>query len=418
MKYLFLDTNIFLHFEDFEEIPWNTIPGISDECCLCIAPTVLDELDDQKDNSKGKIQKRARKYSRKLYDIIMQSKSSKYKVISIPESTPTAEDAAKLDITKNDNKILLSALKSNYDKHDIIVVSSDRHILIKASQLGLGHLLMPEEYQLHENESTSGDKSKEAQPNILVPQQFFPKVILTMEGEVQSLHFKRPTIIDIKAKLEERLEVIKAEVPEKKYTEPKSTNDYLSLLRLMPFNTKESVEKYNKERAEYINEEYAYNHLLIQKEALNQRFKKLSFEIINVGQAPSGDNVIVVEFPQKVKLYTVKESKDCFPITIPYKPSPNPMLPRETLRTMASLQQGYGKENVWLWNKDKPIKKHKFILEQETLMHNFKRDSGLSLYIDTELQDTFSIRWSIQASNAPTIEEGSLDVILDNPAQE
>ena len=145
MKYLFLDTNIFLHFEDFEEIPWNTIPGISDECCLCIAPTVLDELDDQKDNSKGKIQKRARKYSRKLYDIIMQSKSSKYKVISIPESTPTAEDAAKLDITKNDNKILLSALKSNYDKHDIIVVSSDRHILIKASQLGLGHLLMPEE---------------------------------------------------------------------------------------------------------------------------------------------------------------------------------------------------------------------------------------------------------------------------------
>ena len=110
MKYLFLDTNIFLHFEDFEEIPWNTIPGISDECCLCIAPTVLDELDDQKDNSKGKIQKRARKYSRKLYDIIMQSKSSKYKVISIPESTPTAEDAAKLDITKNDNKILLSAL--------------------------------------------------------------------------------------------------------------------------------------------------------------------------------------------------------------------------------------------------------------------------------------------------------------------
>ena len=128
--------------------------------------------------------------------------------------------------------------------------------------------------------------------------------------------------------------------------------------------------------------------------------------------------MIVVEFPQKVKLYTVKESKDCFPITIPYKPSPNPMLPRETLRTMSSLQQGYGKENVWLWNKDKPIKKHKFILEQETLMHNFKRDSGLSLYIDTELQDTFSIRWSIQASNAPTIEEGSLDVILDNPAQD
>ena len=36
MKYLFLDTNIFLHFEDFEEIPWNTIPGISDECCLDI----------------------------------------------------------------------------------------------------------------------------------------------------------------------------------------------------------------------------------------------------------------------------------------------------------------------------------------------------------------------------------------------
>ena len=53
MKYIFLDTNIFIHFQFYEQISWQEIVG--DEYKLIIAPIVLDELDKHKTNPNKKI---------------------------------------------------------------------------------------------------------------------------------------------------------------------------------------------------------------------------------------------------------------------------------------------------------------------------------------------------------------------------
>ena len=60
MKYLFLDTNIYLHYLDIEQIKWKDIIEDSD-FTIVVPRVVLREIDKHKDQSRGKIQKRAKK---------------------------------------------------------------------------------------------------------------------------------------------------------------------------------------------------------------------------------------------------------------------------------------------------------------------------------------------------------------------
>ena len=54
MKYLLLDTNIYLHYIDFEQIDWGTIIG-DKEYEIVVPYTVIKEIDKYKDGPKSKI---------------------------------------------------------------------------------------------------------------------------------------------------------------------------------------------------------------------------------------------------------------------------------------------------------------------------------------------------------------------------
>ena len=58
MKYLLLDTNIYLHYIDFEQIDWGTIIG-DKEYEIVVPYTVIKEIDKYKDGPKSKIKVRA-----------------------------------------------------------------------------------------------------------------------------------------------------------------------------------------------------------------------------------------------------------------------------------------------------------------------------------------------------------------------
>lgn len=65
MRYVFLDTNVFLQFKDFEQIPWGEL--IWDKnFTIVVSDVVCWEVDKHKDSARGKVQKRAKKVSRKL----------------------------------------------------------------------------------------------------------------------------------------------------------------------------------------------------------------------------------------------------------------------------------------------------------------------------------------------------------------
>lgn len=70
MKYLVLDTNVFIHYKDFEHIDWKSLVG--DDTTICITQKVIGEIDKHKDQSRGRIQKRAKKISARFSAIFLQ----------------------------------------------------------------------------------------------------------------------------------------------------------------------------------------------------------------------------------------------------------------------------------------------------------------------------------------------------------
>lgn len=76
MKYLILDTNVFLHYKDFEQIDWKSIVG--DDVTICVTQVVLGEIDKHKDQSRGRIQKRAKKISSRFSEIFLHENVAIY----------------------------------------------------------------------------------------------------------------------------------------------------------------------------------------------------------------------------------------------------------------------------------------------------------------------------------------------------
>lgn len=65
---LFIDTNVLLHFQTFDEVACNKIVG--GDCELQIAPIIIDELDKHKNNQNTKIARRARMIAGKLEKLL------------------------------------------------------------------------------------------------------------------------------------------------------------------------------------------------------------------------------------------------------------------------------------------------------------------------------------------------------------
>lgn len=76
MKYLLLDTNIYLHYKDFEQIDWDTI--VNDKDFTIIVPyTVVREIDKYKDGPRGKIKTRVKSVSSKFGDYFLDDNYQK-----------------------------------------------------------------------------------------------------------------------------------------------------------------------------------------------------------------------------------------------------------------------------------------------------------------------------------------------------
>ena len=73
-----LDTNIYLHYQWFEDIPWKDILKTefgytNKKIGICVPLKVLQEISDKKDSERGKIQKRAKKISSFMGEVFLPS---------------------------------------------------------------------------------------------------------------------------------------------------------------------------------------------------------------------------------------------------------------------------------------------------------------------------------------------------------
>lgn len=417
MKYLFLDTNIYLHYIDVEQIDWGNLCEDA-EIKIVVPRIVIREIDKHKDQGRGKIQKRAKSISTKFAQVFLENKSSAYPFVdcSDPSSASFANSAFNTNI--NDDWFILSALQSGFAREDILIVSSDTNLLLKAKENELDFIMMPEKYRLKEELSDEEKEIKSLKAELDKYKNRQPKPLITFDGEETRIVLSKPKERNIENEVFAYMEKIRQENP---YMEKTDSDLHRRTLGFPKSSyTKEQVDEYNEKLDEYFQEEEEVKRFLIQKENLDGRFQKLSFYLSNVGTAQTGNMNILIEFPSDIKLYN-ENSRSSVNDVKPTKPIFIDILTGLNRRALEALNNDFltpfgtvQKPQISYWNIDKELKEHKFHLQYSGLNHimTLPLDIENSIYIDTGNCKNFTIRWCIIDSKLIEPREGILNVVI------
>lgn len=413
MKYLFLDTNIYLHYIDVEQIDWNEVVG--DTNITIVVPRItIREIDQHKDQSRGKIQKRAKVISAKFAQAFLEEKTFKYPFALCDEPAASSFDGGKFNIHINDDWFILSALHSNYDVADIVVISSDTNLLLKAKENGLNFKRMLEKYQLKEELSDEEKEIKALKVELEKYRNRQPKLSILFENRDSKIIFKKPQERDLKEELILYMRNLKNKNPYEKKT---NIDLYNSLGISLPLYSQEQIDQYNQELNDYFKEEEEYRHFLLQKEILDERFREISFCIKNDGTDQTGDMDIFIEFPAHVKLYN-KYSKTSRDDVAPIIPQING-INRKLLQsiTIDKYMTPFRRDEtpqLYCWDINQTIEDREFKFHRSNLNHKLilALDIEDSIYIDTGICGSFDIQWYVVDSKQINPIEGTLNVII------
>lgn len=414
MKYLFLDTNVFLHYIPFEDIPWKNL--VSDDFTIVITPIVQQELDKHKDQSRDRIQKRARKISSLLFDYLLSKKKCSVPIVRCKEPVPTDEDRSLLDLSVNDNRIVLSALKSGYPIEDIIFVTGDRTNVFRANDNNIGYLFLEETYRLKPEKTEEEKRIEELERRLKEATERVPDPKIQFEDGRTEIRFERYLPENIDSIIAKKMDSIKKDVPELVFEE-KSDRAFPELDRTIMALQGSWNPRYNQDRQEYLEEEEAYLRLAVERDCLNNRFARISFRLKNDGCAPTGEEKVILKVPDNLKIYTKRKSMARYEYIKPLKPSNRfGGLPRETQRNILNIGIPYsGSDNyIWMWNPDIPIEHSGiFEIEPDSVMQKLSEPLELEFYIDLQFEKSFDIQWGVIDEFLPDPVTGNLSVIIN-----
>ena len=421
MKYLFLDTNIFLHFQNFEQIPWGNLVGDVD-FKIIVSDIVAGEIDKYKDGARGKIQKKAKVLSKLLGDVFLGDKNLSISLgycTSCPEKLPD-EVRAKFNPSSQDDQILMGILASDYPKENVVVVSYDNPILIKAKAHGLCFLRMPDDFLLKEELSEEEKELERCKKEIAAYKNRMSKPVLLLNKEKVCLKIKRSPIFDIEKELAKHMQIIHSQHPYKELPSiTKDTTPFGSVFEGCFIIDKDGVKNYNNYLDSYYGREEKYYRILLEKKMLDERMFELSFSLGNEGTDETGNINIFVKFPNGIKLYTDRSKKNVDvdkPMVPPaYSPFTDPRL-QESMRLMSPSPSGGN--SVKIWNLDADTSKRDFSYITSAVNHHVVHslesiEEVDGIYIDKETCGNFKIEYHIIDSKHIDSIDGVINVVIE-----
>lgn len=149
VAYLFLDTNIILHYQAFHSIPWPQLTG--KPVCLMFAIAVIDELDKKKYEASQHLRERARSM---LPKIVAAAQGQ----LTLPKDTQAQLYIVEqvdwerygLDRTSNDDRLMGQILrfKEEPGHEDVRIVTGDMGMWLRVQRVGVPTLHLPDAYLL------------------------------------------------------------------------------------------------------------------------------------------------------------------------------------------------------------------------------------------------------------------------------
>lgn len=158
--FVFLDTNIFLEYQEFTQIDWRTVTG-RQEVCLVVTRINMQELDDFKYDPKSqRRQRRSRKISKKILDILQASGNLETEIPERPgvslrylTSFPNTENFPELRQNNNDDQMIASILEfktSNPEikTESIVLITADSGPQLLALHYTIPSIRLDDKFQL------------------------------------------------------------------------------------------------------------------------------------------------------------------------------------------------------------------------------------------------------------------------------
>ena len=391
-----LDSNIFLHYKNFEDIPWQEELGC-DDITIVLTAMVIEEIDDKKDNEKGKIQKRAKTVSSRIAEILLYDNTGKYPVIFLESAYSTEEERRQYHLDRNDNQILYDVAMSGLDKDDVTIISSDNSMLIRAKQQGFRIHKLDDKYLLKEELSK---EEKEAQAAIKELERLInriPEPILIFENGDNNMKIKRASAVNREAEVGKRIEELRLKWPEKTIEEEK----YSVFGNTSSNASPEMIVQYNASRRKYIEDSEKKIRLEVERDDLQHRMKRIAILIYNKGTASTGKMNIFIDIPGRIKLYWVN-SKKKVDYDEPSTPSYYPYL-----KAIPAFSSNTPK--IEMWNMVDYIRDDQLKSTIDSLNH--KLQHGLfTLYVDSATCPNFKLKWILVDAALPDPVKGVLNV--------
>ncbi|GAB5492978.1 MAG: hypothetical protein Phog2KO_31930 [Phototrophicaceae bacterium] len=424
MLYCFLDTNMFLHFQPFDNISWINELKVN-EVTICITFKTLSELDEKK-----------REHKHRNRVISVQKKIKQYKDKSIAEniSFQIIQEASYKWLRENgfdpenpDSKIIgnISYFKSQHIADEIIVVTDDVNFQLRAEAKGLRYFEIDEKYRLPSELSAEQKELQKLRREIQKIENATPKLKMMFrdknDEEKNQLQFEvdfSETII-----FQNKLEQLK----QKKYEELEYIDDikngnssYSNLISSMRiygetiYPTQEEVDKYHEDLDNFIHTEYT-DYLKSQWMYNLDKEQLFSFRLalINSGTKPAQNVDVHLHFQDVFELLEDLE----FELEEPYPPTrPKPKNRNSILMTYSpTIQRYYNEPSPTSFSINKTDNyEYEVDIHLDTLKHHFAYSKELFIVFNPiNVQKTgYAINYEITADNIPNLIEGKLSILL------
>jgi hypothetical protein len=441
-KTIYLDTNLFLHYQPFDQINWPKVVN-TDTVTIVFPPITIRELNNHKElHPRAHIKKRAGEAIKRLFKLFdSDSKAEISEGISVyfEDRDPIIDFSAyQLNLNVQDDHLIASILMSRQEAptDSIVLVTSDfgLTLLAKAGRLGIDTLRMPDSYRILDKPDPNEIKIKQLEQQIRELNSRVPQPDLTYEDGLQHATFKLPKPVDFDHfKVDEKLAELKKKFPLQEFESPetelqqrKNKIDIAALVAassIMGTISPEEIDRYNSEVEQYIP---VYTTFLLQNsefENLKKRAIQIKLVLVNGGSAPAEDIDIYMHFPDGFRVLEEHELPN--PPKPPVKPMTGMQKLNNSLNYSNSLLQvpylgSYDHSQVVLPSNVsgpdiKRTNSYNVHVHVQKIKHNLQvsLDPLFIVFDSFESASSFAIEYSILAANIPHEITGNLHVIIE-----
>ena len=444
MPILFLDTNVFLHYQQFDQIDWVKLMN-SGDVEIIIPPVTLRELNKNKELHKhSHIRERAQKALKLLDKIFESNRDIEIKdnlAVRFEDREPNIDfEPYQLDPTIQDDHLIASILMCRNEKsrEKFFLVTSDKGLLLraKAGRQNIQTLRMPENYKLQEHPDPAQKEIEELKNEIQNYKNRVPKILLLFKnGKKHNKFVLQEPIKKTSDEFQNALNEIKRNFPKReKYgdnwrdkegetkdnIDPQSLQEYLAVKGI----SQSEYDRYNDELEIFYKNYSEYLYRELEYANLRRRTIILDIMLSNNGKAPADDIDVVMRLPDGFRLL---EEED-FPKP-PNKLNP-PIEPRSfldlmtgSLRSMSLLYDIPGLKDIGpilpptnVSSFDiKKINSYEVKLHVNNAKHNMCEpfDPLYLIFNSFSEANSFNIEYELYAANIPSPVSDFLHVVIE-----